>query len=215
MKIIFPHIPKCAGSSLRDQLKEQPNFYTDYYNHPTWCYAPDIDEGKLQQKNLKKTLNSHHSWIVYGHFAANAYYDMPYDYQFMLLRDPLERAISHFHYIRQLLPDNEMTRRRHLEVGPIKDNKMQLDEFIQLNHIRFIYSKYYLKNLQIDSKLIILPVDRMQYSLNLLGKILDFPLNHEIKSNQSDYSGDFEYLRSNFIEDTDLYNKLINHTNLY
>ena len=53
MKILFPHIPKCAGSSIKSQISNQPKVVMDYTNHPTWQSEHERNFGRESQMKLK------------------------------------------------------------------------------------------------------------------------------------------------------------------
>lgn len=212
MKIIFPHIPKCAGSSIKQQLAGRGDVYFDYFNHPTWIYEPDREAGRIEQIKLKNILTERQEWIIFGHFASNVYSNLPYDMLIILLRDPLERAISHFHYVKQSLPDNEITRRRHEEVAWIKEDRMTIEEFVELHHIKYFYSEYYLKNIIIDERLLVLPVENIKKSFDTIFEKTGIQLSHSIWVNKGNYRGVPDNLRKSLGRDTSLYNDLINRT---
>lgn len=209
MRIIFPHIPKCAGSSIKSQLKNRSDVFFDYFNHPTWVYDPDIKTGENKQYALKEHLRQTDSWIIFGHFSAYLYFDLAYDLAIFLIRNPLERAVSHFYYIKQHLPDNEITRRRHYEVGPIKDNQMSLEEFVELDHIRYFYSKYYLNHIFPSEKFLAVAMENMEYSCKKIMEASGLNLDHAIKINRSEHNGSFNQLRDVFNVDMQLYKDLI------
>jgi hypothetical protein len=209
LKIVFPHIPKCAGSSLRDQLIRRKHVYLDYLNHPTWVDEKDKRRGRRQQRELQERLAKLNEWVVFGHFASSAYDHLPYDLKIVLLRDPLERAVSHFHYIRDTLPDRPITRRRHHEVAPIKEGRMSLDEFLELEHIRLFYSNYYLKNLQLNERVIVLSVEDLGQSLEKLANRCGLSLSASVHVNKGRYRGVFENFRTHFATDTELYKQLL------
>ena len=211
LRIIFPHIPKCAGTSVKEQFSNRTDVFLDYFCHPTWIHVADTVAGKALQAELKSQLPERSDWIVFGHFEASAYDDIDYDFKVLLLRDPLERAVSHFHYIKQSLPDNDVTRRRHREVGLIKDDQMSFEEFADLDHIRHFYGKFYLRNLDINQRLILLAVSDLDSSFYRLYLKTGLKLNTAVHSNRSIYSKDFGHLRSCFAEDVQLYQYLIAH----
>lgn len=209
MKIVFPHIPKCAGSSIKSQLLAIADTRFDYVNHPTWIYEPDIQLGAVKQAEMKAELGKLDNWIVFGHFGASDYDDIPYDLKIVLIREPLQRAVSHFHYVKQALPDTEVTRRRHKEVAQIKGGTMSIDSFAQLNHIRFFYGNYYLRGLILDSRLLVLPVEDLSASFNKIKQKCGLSLDASVHHNQSSYEGTFGNLYDLFDDDRDLYNNLI------
>jgi hypothetical protein len=208
MKIIFPHIPKCAGGSIKSQLKKREDVFLDYFNHPTWIYQPDKELGEMKQIELKEKIRKIDSWIVYGHFAPCIYFELPYDLVIIILRDPLERAVSHYHYVKQRLPDNNITRKRHKEVGPIKENRMSIDEFVELDHIKYFYSKYYLRNIVPNKNFIILSMHDMKFVCRKIFEKTNINLDYTIRLNRSRYDGNFGYLQDVFQTDTELYNCL-------
>lgn len=209
MRIVFPHIPKCAGSSVKKQLAQRSDVHFDYFNHPTWVYDPDIESGTVAQNKLKVHLRKLDDWIVFGHFAASAYDDVPYDLKIILLRDPVERAISQFHYMQQLLPDNEVTRRRNPEVAPIKDGLMTIDQFADLHHIKHFYSEFYLSQLIRDDRLIVLSIGKLEASYNKIHEASGIRLDPVVWENRSAYGTIGDELRDKFSVDTALYHELL------
>jgi len=145
LRIVFPHIPKCCGSSIATQLRSISDVYMDYSLHPTWVSETDISFGLRERAKMIDKLHGLENWIIFGHFPSDAFDELIYDLKIILLRPPLQRAISHYHYIKQILDDNITTRRRHNEVGPIKDGHMTFGQFAKLDHIRFFYGQYYQK----------------------------------------------------------------------
>lgn len=209
MKIVFPHIPKCAGSSIKSQIEDRADVFFDYHNHPTWVDEAEKIAGQKKQFDLKEKLQTLRDWLVFGHFSATDYDGIPYDLKILLLRDPLERAISHYHYILQNLPDNETTRRRHTEVSLIKDGKMSLEEFVELEHIRYFYSEYYLKGVAVDSRLLVVSIHSFPNSCKAIADASQIKLDPGISLNKSSYHAKYTHLAGNFSRDTELYLKLL------
>ena len=189
---------------------KRKDVFMDYYSHPTWASKSDKRKGRKRQNKQKKIIREHDSWIIFGHFSPSLYYDFPYDWQIIILRDPFERAISHFHYVKQSLPDNNITRRRHTEVGLIKDNLMNIEQFVELDHIKYFYSKFYLKNIALDNRLIAGSLHDFESTLRKVAEATGITLDHTVYVNKSSYRGSFDYLRPNFETDLKLYDALIN-----
>ena len=168
--------------------------------------------GRLKQNKLKNTLVGLDTWIVFGHFSLGTYDDLAYDLKIVLLRDPLERAISHFHYVKQRLPDNKTTRRRHKEVSLIKDGYMTIEEFAELDHVKYFYSKYYLNKIILDERLIVLPVDNLEMSFTKIMEFSRIKLDPMVHVNKSKYFENFDHLRDKFSADAGLYNDLVSRS---
>lgn len=97
---LFLHLPKCAGTSIRvllsnlfqDRIIED---YESYYGYPLKDRFTFILASLLQDIQVDK------SKIVYGHFFPIKYiYGLPNkDVKLVtILRDPIDRLISHFRY---------------------------------------------------------------------------------------------------------------------
>jgi len=88
---------------------------------------------------------------------------------------------------------------------------MSFEEFADLDHIRHFYGKFYLRNLDINRRLIILTVSELDTSFYRLYLKTGLTLNTAVHSNRSIYAKDFGHLRSCFAEDVQLYQYLIAH----
>jgi hypothetical protein len=96
--LVFIHIPKTAGSTLRAIIGRQYRNQEIFRIH--WNFDrndPFASFLKLPQEKQDKTK------IVYGHipFGLHEYVKRSVLY-FTLLRDPVDRAISHYYHIRKL-----------------------------------------------------------------------------------------------------------------
>ncbi|MEM6469033.1 MAG: hypothetical protein AAF802_05640 [Planctomycetota bacterium] len=212
MKIVFPHIPKCAGSSVQKQLKARNDVFLDYSNNPLCMHEPDRVTGASEQQALLERLTTMDSWIAFGHFACSAYNQLPYDRLIILLRSPLERAVSHFFFIKNTLVDDDQHRLGYPEVGPIKDGQMSIDQYLELDHVRSYYSKYYLKDMIVDERVVALPVEQLTTSFQTIAKLSDIRLDASVWSNKGKYESEYESHRGKFAEDDELMVRLIDHT---
>jgi len=86
---------------------------------------------------------------------------------------------------------------------------MNFEEFTQLDHIRHFYSRFYLKSLGINERLIVMTVSDLQSSLNRLYLKTGLMLDPAVHSNRSIYTNDSGHFRGRFAEDTQLYDQLI------
>lgn len=104
-KFVIVHIPKAAGSSLKESIAEQfgaAEIYFDYHKplsidpalRKLQCMVMSLKTGKISQR------------IIFGHFLAGKYaqfsgevFQKRQDWRYItFLRDPLQRAISHYHF---------------------------------------------------------------------------------------------------------------------
>lgn len=114
--IAFVHVPKTAGTTLN-------TIFRDVYGTaatckvmmrgmswavPRWPWWPQqlISPGSLRR--FRQRLQSNHELrVVHGHFDMTLAAELPADTDYItLLRDPIERAISHYHHFRRRQQDN-------------------------------------------------------------------------------------------------------------
>src|SRR5450759_4305747 len=87
--IYFLHIPKTAGSTLNSYLYDLYNDFEICGLFPGWHELLSISADEISKKKLIK-----------GHFGAylHRHYALPLRY-FTFVRDPIERALSHFGHV--------------------------------------------------------------------------------------------------------------------
>ena len=112
--VAFVHIPKTAGTTLNSILNHQ---YSPAETHeimmrgmslilprPRIIPKPLISFSKIRR--LKAALAGHTVRLIRGHFDMSLSKHLPSNTQFFtLLRDPVERAISHFYHYRRATTD--------------------------------------------------------------------------------------------------------------
>lgn len=126
---VFLHIPKTAGQTLISILEDQ---------HPArWSVL------KKDQWNPKAAAQSLIHWnkthpqaaqIFYGHqhYGVHAYLPAPVTY-YTLLRDPIERAVSHYHHVlrKYILSDTrEGTPNKHPDRQRVLEGGLSLEEYV-------------------------------------------------------------------------------------
>ena len=111
-RIIFLHIPKCAGSDLQGHLARQHPFVTYYWCEESWTRKADLF---YELCNLVRELAFSHSILVSGHVSLDYYASRglirPADRIFTVIRDPLEIAISAINYLLTQFETSINTRR--------------------------------------------------------------------------------------------------------
>jgi hypothetical protein len=89
--LIYPHIPKTAGTTMMSILKQ--NYNSGFYrvmnqgNYRDWLREP---------RNVREATT-----CLQGHFTYGVHKHISGPYQYMtFLRDPVERVISFYYYVR-------------------------------------------------------------------------------------------------------------------
>jgi hypothetical protein len=113
--IAFVHIPKTAGTTLNSILAHQYSPEETYeimmrgmnwiVPRPTILSRPLISFSKIRR--LKSALRYRHELrVIRGHFDLSIRKLLPANARFFtLLRDPVERAISHYYHYRRMTDD--------------------------------------------------------------------------------------------------------------
>ncbi|WP_206531664.1 sulfotransferase family 2 domain-containing protein [Affinirhizobium pseudoryzae] len=136
MVYIFPHVPKCAGTSLEKQLRASD--LTIKFDYDGWTGPEAI---KLnQQANSENYTNFD---IIFGHFPIERYVRWNYKY-IALVRDPVERARSNYDFHRFLGVNYPHDYQLYARIGRMIDRgDLSFIEYISLGyHIRTTYKDF-------------------------------------------------------------------------
>jgi len=185
MRYIFVHIPKTAGTSLFNAITERfgaHNVLPQYGHRPPpqswWQGAKDKAIGNLRQQVWP------HRYVI-GHVPVTEYMDehsnggyvkRP-EYRYMtFLRNPLDRAISHYYYWHQINePQNPRWLTFHTEQWTLEEFLLNPD--FKNFHLRFT------RGLDIDDFDFVGVVEEFAQSMKLLGRM--FPEFDKIEVLQS------------------------------
>lgn len=141
--IVFPHIPKCGGSTVRHFLEQSGKRVFFDYDHPPsrvqWY------RGGSEQRDRDFSLLDFSPFdVVYGHFPLKRY--MTGDRVVLLLRHPVERLISNYYYWKDILPvTNRPAIARSPEIMAVKSGEMDIVEFakrLKLGTVLEMYTDY-------------------------------------------------------------------------
>ncbi|MEM6612585.1 MAG: sulfotransferase family 2 domain-containing protein [Cyanobacteria bacterium P01_C01_bin.72] len=117
--IVFLHIPKAAGTTLKDILYRQ--YSTDE------IYELDAKQFIQSQENFKQLDSTKKAkiTILMGHmyFGLHEFINSPAAY-ITMLRNPIERVISYYHFVKKL-PSHE-------DYELIKTNNISIQEYCQM-----------------------------------------------------------------------------------
>lgn len=129
MTLFFPHIPKCAGTTVQRFLRASGlNIFYDYDAAPSpFPYFANQCE---ERNRAFRQLDFSPFDIVYGHYPLDRYTTA--GDRILLLRDPVERAISAFFFLKYSIPaENAVALARNPAIRKIKDGEMNILQFSQ------------------------------------------------------------------------------------
>ena len=142
--LIFLHIPKTAGTTLRQILEKVywPNIYFDYLEQYNF-----MDSNKSLMLNLRRNIKNFVRYrsklrptdrCIYGHFKATKYINAYPDCRLATwLREPVDRLVSHYYYWKRY-PDYNHSICRQL----IKED-LTLEQFARIDVMRNLMSRYF------------------------------------------------------------------------
>jgi hypothetical protein len=110
---LFVHIPKCAGSDLRDVLSDRYFILDKTLGMPNQGSKWELFDTLHRFANAAK--NGTLEFLLTGHFELREYISLnlirPHDRVFAVVRDPVERVLSHVNYIVTVLKRDPMKSR--------------------------------------------------------------------------------------------------------
>lgn len=141
LDLIFVHIPKTGGTAIRQALAAQlgDQLLQDYGDSPgdPSSYMNLDPEGFLRLGHLEKLQGRR---AVFGHFWPNKYKDAQARLRATVLREPVERLISLYHFWRATsLPHNAVWRL-------FRERQLTLLEFARLPAMRGNLSAYFFRD---------------------------------------------------------------------
>lgn len=127
---VFPHVPKCGGTSMLRHL-EQSGLRV-HFDYSEWV-------PKVAERDISADFD-----VIYGHFPITRYIGPDYRY-IALVRDPLERAISSYKFHHKFGVEHPRDRDLYSRIGRwIDRGELSVREYIRMApDIRTVY-KYFL-----------------------------------------------------------------------
>jgi hypothetical protein len=151
LKLIFVHVPKTAGVSLREAIKD---FFTpdlvllDYDDRPIESESPmNIDPaGFIERFAQQRAGILEGKAAVIGHFWIAKYQGVSADIRGTILRDPITRAISHYFYWRKTAFDSDAPEDQRVAEWRNVWRRLSLLEFAGWPAINSIYTDFFFRN---------------------------------------------------------------------
>jgi Sulfotransferase family len=144
LKLIFVHIPKSGGTSLRAAVTEffsRDLVLADYEDRPNDPISPmNIDpQGFLDRCRQQNALTLANKAVVIGHFWIAKYDGVAADLRATILRDPITRAISQFFF----WPAQNTNNALHQYVI---SNHLTFMEFARIPRVNSLYTSIYFRD---------------------------------------------------------------------
>lgn len=119
--VIFLHIPKAAGSTMRKIINRE---YSKYSNDSVYLFDGSNIESSIEKFKRLPKKDRNKIKILKGHmsYGYHEYFDNECEY-FTLLRDPIDRVISDFYYI--------LEQPSHSRYEKVKKGSMSLYDYLK------------------------------------------------------------------------------------
>jgi hypothetical protein len=144
LKLIFVHIPKSGGTSIRAAVTE---FFShdlvldDYGDRPNDPISPmNIDPcGFLDRCRQQNALTLANKAAVIGHFWIAKYEGVAADIRATILRDPITRAVSQYFFWPAQNADNALHQY-------VISNRLSFIEFARIPRVNALYTSIYFRD---------------------------------------------------------------------
>jgi hypothetical protein len=179
--IISIHIRKTAGTSFRRELSEA------FGDALLLDYGDEIGSDRLlsRLKRIKTSLSAHYNRnrivdrykIVHGHFYGTKYKSLPgRKYYVTFLRDPVERVISNYFYIKS------NPSRSHPDAISIHRRNLSLEEYVESAESRNLQARF-LAGLDLDRFQFVGITEHYNRSISLFNKLFGVNLRGDVHQN--------------------------------
>jgi hypothetical protein len=182
---LFLHMPKCAGTSIKrilETLKSEKIFF----DYESFFKIPKSKRSEKILNSFNNPTRINENEIVFGHFFPIKYIGdkIPINFKLVtILRDPIERLISHYYYW------NKGDFSHHYLWRKMRQNNWTLSQFIMCSEIQNLYDQYFCQcPLQFFSYIgiyenLVESTQKCLSSIGLSGNFTDIP-HYNITSNK-------------------------------
>ncbi len=118
--LFFLHIPKCAGTTLTKEIikrKFKPHELIIFYNEGTEVLIEKLKGMPQKEQEKIKCIAGHFAFGIHNYYTAR-----PFTY-ITLLRNPIERVISHYYYV--------LRKKDHYLHKTVLEKNLNLEEYVE------------------------------------------------------------------------------------
>lgn len=157
--IVFNHIPKCAGSSLRYMFYKACLNNETFSKYPMYIPLCTHENICLQEREDVIDIIHKNSKIFFDHSDAHFFEDkfslnIDTTYRIINIRNPIRRFISHMYFFDKISPEQCSYK--------VLKRKIKQYGFVFINYLT--HYKYYYQRLDIETKLNIAKAELEQYN---------------------------------------------------
>jgi hypothetical protein len=144
LKLIYVHVPKTGGNSLRAAIGQHfspDRVHRDYADRPDDPSSPmNLDPiGFLERSRSEAAAQIADKDAVIGHFWIKKYDSVPAKLRATMLREPISRAISHYFYWLSRGPHGQLLH------DYVREKRLGFIEFVRLPVITAFYTKTFFR----------------------------------------------------------------------
>jgi hypothetical protein len=177
MDLISLHVPKCAGTSLREALVGAFGEDQIHFDNDDRLLDPkspvNVDrQGFLREFNSNRDAILSGKRVVHGHFCMSKYKGVKGP-RVTILREPVDRLISHYLFWKHLPPHGHSLHDRFLAEQP------SLAEFARVPGLRHFYRDILFRDIDMKVFDLVGCVERMNETIAGLGRLIGRKLRFE------------------------------------
>jgi hypothetical protein len=171
IELISVHLPKCAGTSLRQALERvypADAIYYDYEDRPADpASAINLDpEGFLERHWAHPSLETTDKKVIHGHFYIKKYDNIKGCARIVFMRHPVERLIAHYYFWLSF------ARQGHTLHDYVLDNDISLLQFARIPFMRYFYTRVFFRDVDMKVFDFIGRYENMQQESRRLSRLI-------------------------------------------
>jgi Sulfotransferase family len=196
MELISVHVPKCAGTSLGDGLVRAYGLEQIFFDSGDRLLDPGSPINVDRKKYLREFDSARDSLltgkcVVHGHFCARKY-DRLRAARFTMLREPLDRLISHYLFWEHLESHGHALHDRFLSERPT------VIEFARMPEFRNFYREVMFLDVDMKTFDLIGSMEEMDQTMAALQKLIGKKLYFE--KNNTNHCGHCRQFRADIMQ---------------